>query len=128
MQSRVADALSWLEDLAAKQAAAPLHEDPLLRAADVASKLQRTADLVKRLADTPKPKDKKPPAKGKNFKFENVTFNSNDGDGEELNLEDFIKIEVPEGSDDQASSNGGSEEQQEPNEEESSGKKKVEDL
>jgi hypothetical protein len=128
MQSRVADALSWLEDLAAKQTAAPLHEDPLLRAADVASKLQRTADLVKRLADTPKPKDKKPPANGKNFKFENVTFNSNDGDGEELNLEDFIKIEVPQGSDDQASSNGGSEEQQEPNEEESSGKKKVEDL
>ena len=90
--NRLAEINGWLEEQITKQKETPLHEDPVLRSSDVDLKLTRANSIYTRLASTPKPKEKKPVRKGpKSFRMENITFNGNNGD--DINLEDFIKYD-----------------------------------
>lgn len=89
---RLAEINGWLEEQITKQKQTPLHEDPVLRSSDVDLKITRANGIYTRLSAIPKPKEKKPVRKGpKSFRMDNITINGNNGD--DINLEDFIKFD-----------------------------------
>ena len=89
---RLAEINGWLEEQITKQKQTPLHEDPVLRSSDVDLKITRANSIYTRLSAIPKPKEKKPVRKGpKSFRMDNITINGNNGD--DINLEDFIKFD-----------------------------------
>jgi hypothetical protein len=62
---------------------------------DIDQKINRVNSLFTRVSSIPKPKEKKKKPANKNIKIDNITIDGNSG--EDLNWEDFVKIETPEG-------------------------------
>lgn len=60
----------------------------MLRTEEVGTKITRAQNILTRISSIPKPKVKAP-KRPKNFKLDNITFNGMDG--ENINIEDFIK-------------------------------------
>jgi hypothetical protein len=80
---RVADLRKWLEEAVAKQESLKLSEEPAFRSSEVDFKITALNRIFTRISSMPKPKEKKPPVKGKknkNFKIENITIDGNSGD------------------------------------------------
>lgn len=67
-----------------------MDEDPVFKVSDLDFKITRVNGLLTRLSSIPKPKEKKKKLP-KNFKIDNMTFNGKDG--ENINIEDFIKYD-----------------------------------
>ena len=79
---------TWLDESLTKQDAQALSEDPVFRIGELDAKLTRANAVFTRISSIPKPKEKKPVKKAKNFKMENVTIDGNEGD-----WEDFVKFD-----------------------------------
>jgi hypothetical protein len=80
---RVVDLRKWLEEAVAKQELLKLSEEPAFRSSEVDFKITALNRIFNKISSMPKPKEKKPPVKGKknkNFKIENITIDGNSGD------------------------------------------------
>ena len=87
---KVTEIRKWIDEQVGKQSDVSLDEDPVFRISDIDMKITRANGHLNRLTSIPKPKEKKKKLP-KNFKIDNMTFNGKDG--ENLNLEDFIKYD-----------------------------------
>jgi hypothetical protein len=80
---RVADIREWLDEAVDKQESLKLCEEPAFRSSEVDFKITTLNRLFTRISSQPKPKENKPPVKGKknnNFNIENNTNDGNSGD------------------------------------------------
>jgi hypothetical protein len=80
MLERVADIRKWLKEAVAKQQSLKLSEDPAFKSSEVDFMIKTLNREFTRISSQPKPKENKPPVKGKKNKDFKIENNNIDGD------------------------------------------------